>query len=94
MLTSAATFSAGEELAYDIQAQERGLIVGDVTGGGANPSRAVNIGYAYVAYIPNARAVNPITGTNWEGSGVQPDIHVPAAQALTEARRLAVERLP
>lgn len=93
VLTSAATFSGGEELAYDIQAQRRGLVIGEVTGGGANPARRVSLGHGFVAQIPNARAVNPITGTNWEGSGVQPDVEAPADQALMEAQRLAVEQL-
>ena len=91
VLTSGATFSAGEELAYDIQAQGRGLIIGEVTGGGAHPSRGVPLGHAFIAVIPFGRAVNPVTGTNWEGTGVQPDVEVPADQALMEAQRLAAE---
>lgn len=93
VLTSPATFSAGEELAYDIQAQQRGIIVGEVTGGGAHPQRGVPLGHAFVAQIPYGRAINAISGTNWEGSGVHPDVEVPADQALMEALRLAVERL-
>jgi hypothetical protein len=34
------------------------------------------------ARVPCARSINPITGTNWEGTGVVPDVSVPAAQAL------------
>jgi C-terminal processing protease CtpA/Prc len=38
--------------------------------------------------VPFARAVNPITHTNWEGVGVEPDVKVPAADALTTALTL------
>jgi hypothetical protein len=93
VLTSPATFSAGEELSYDIQAFKRGLIVGEVTGGGANPGGPVPLGHHFVVFIPGAQAVNPVTGTSWEGVGVKPDVAVPASQALETAHKLAIERL-
>jgi hypothetical protein len=85
VLTSGRTFSAGEELAYDIQALGRGLIVGEVTGGGANPGGVAILGHGFEVFVPVGRAVNAITGTNWEGVGVQPDVAVAASEALMEA---------
>ncbi|HSD16375.1 MAG TPA: S41 family peptidase [Thermomonas sp.] len=81
VLTSGRTFSGGEECAYDFQTQKRAKIVGEKTGGGANPGDGYAIGNGYAAFIPNGRAINPVTGTNWEHVGVTPDIAVPAADA-------------
>lgn len=39
------------------------------------------------------RAVNPISKTNWEGTGVEPDVAVPADQALDVAKKMAAEQL-
>ena len=85
VLTSKNTFSGGEEFAYDVQTHKLGKIVGEVTGGGANPTGPVELGHGFVASIPWGRAENPITKTNWEGRGVQPDIMVPASDALKVA---------
>jgi hypothetical protein len=85
VLTSKNTFSGGEEFAYDVQTHKLGKIVGEVTGGGANPTGPVDLGHAFQAMIPFGRAENPITKTNWEGRGVQPDLAVPADDALKTA---------
>jgi hypothetical protein len=85
VLTSKNTFSGGEEFAYDVQTHKLGKIVGEVTGGGANPTGPVELGHGLMASIPFGRAENPITKTNWEGRGVQPDVSVPAQDALKVA---------
>lgn len=85
VLTSKDTFSGGEEFAYDVQALKLATLIGEVTGGGANPVRMVELGHGMAARIPFGRAENAVTGTNWEGRGVQPDIAVPAADALQVA---------
>ena len=87
VLTSGNTFSGGEELAYDIQTLKLGTLVGETTGGGANPGQSVSIGHGVMAFIPTGRAESPVTGSNWEGRGVQPDLKVPAADALAAALR-------
>jgi len=89
VLTSSHTFSGGEEFAYDVKTLRRATLVGELTGGGANPTGGVPLGHAFTASIPFGRAENPITRTNWEGHGVDPDIAVPAGDAL----RVALERL-
>jgi hypothetical protein len=90
VLTSGATFSAGEEFTYDLQAQGRAVIVGEVTGGGANPGGFLYVTNHFGVFVPTGRAVNPITGTNWEGVGVRPDVRVPADAALKTAQVMAL----
>ena len=89
VLTSGRTFSGGEEFAYDVKALKLATLVGELTGGGANPTGPVPLGNGFQASIPFGRPENPVTGTNWEGHGVDPDVAVPAADAL----RVALERL-
>lgn len=93
LLTSKNTFSAGEEFAYDLQALGRAKLVGEVTAGGANPSFAFKLTDNFGIAIPTGQSVNPITGKNWEGSGVQPDIKVSSEAALEIARRLILLEL-
>src|SRR5262245_55754414 len=85
VLTSAATFSGGEALAYDLQALGRAAVVGERTRGGAHPSVMVPLTGQIELRLPVARSVNAVTGANWEGVGVRPDIAVPAVHALTAA---------
>ncbi len=88
VLTSSRTYSAAEEFAYDVQALGRATIVGESTRGGAHPVRLRRIDEHFAVGIPHARAINPVTGTNWEGVGVAPDIRVPASDALSRVREL------
>lgn len=92
VLTSAYTFSAAEEFAYDLQNLKRATLIGETTGGGANPIEMFRINDRFEVSIPVARAVNPISKTNWEGVGVVPDVSVPAADALETAHRVALEK--
>lgn len=93
VLVSPMTFSGGEELAYDLQALKRAVIVGEVTGGGAHPVTPVVLGHQFVVSMPAAQGINPITGANWERTGVLPDVRVAAATALNRAHALALDRL-
>ncbi len=93
VLASPRTFSGGEELTYDIEVFKRGVVVGEVTAGAANPGGPVPLGHQFVVNMPSGRPVNPVTGTNWEGVGVMPDVAVPAAAALSKAHSMAIERL-
>lgn len=87
VLVGPGTFSAAEAVAYDLQAAGRATIIGEVTGGGANPSTAMDLGPWFTVIMPIGEARHPATGTNWEGVGVQPDVAVPAERALEEALR-------
>jgi len=93
VLTSSFTFSGAEELAYDLQSLKRATIIGEKTGGGAHPTDLVRINDNVVMAIPVARSVNAFTNTNWEGTGVSPEVAVPAEKALIKARELAFEKL-
>ena len=87
------TFSGGEEAAYDLHALKRAVLVGERTAGGANfaPRHAISEHFTFA--VPQGRAVSAITGKNWEGVGVEPDVEVPAEEAEKEAMaRIAGER--
>jgi retinol-binding protein 3 len=91
VLTSKYTFSGAEEFSYNLKNLKRGMIIGEVTGGGAHPTRGERINEDFMIGVPFARAINPITKTNWEGVGVKPDLEVPAAQALKTAHLAALK---
>jgi peptidase S41-like protein len=85
VLTSSHTFSGGEEFCYNLQALGRAELIGEATGGGAHPTRGFPISRAVHISIPFARSINPVTGTNWQGTGVIPDVAVPEAEAYDVA---------
>jgi hypothetical protein len=93
VLTSRKTFSGAEEFAYDLKHLKRVTIVGETTGGGANPGGDRRADDHFTVWVPFGRAINPITKANWEGTGVTPDIAVPAAKALLTARLTALKQL-
>jgi hypothetical protein len=93
VLTSKETFSGGEEFCYNLKNLKRATIIGETTGGGAHPVSGHRIDDHFMIGVPFARAINPISKTNWEGTGVEPDVKVPAADALATAQKLAAEKL-
>ncbi|MEU9304969.1 S41 family peptidase [Streptomyces sp. NPDC048269] len=93
VLTSEATFSAGEDVAYTLQAHGRAVVVGATTRGGAHPTNRHAVTEHILVTVPTARAINTVTGTNWEGVGIVPDVPVPADQALEEALKTALRRV-
>ncbi len=93
VLTSGQTFSGAEEFSYTLKNLKRATIVGETTGGGAHPVSGHRIDNHFMIGVPFARAINPISKTNWEGTGVEPDVKVPSAEALTTAQKLALEKL-
>jgi Peptidase family S41/N-terminal domain of Peptidase_S41 in eukaryotic IRBP len=93
VLTSERTFSGGEDFAYTLQALGRAEVIGGTTGGGAHPTRVFPISHAVHIAVPFARSVNPVTGANWQGTGVVPDIAVPEAEALDVAYAKALRHV-
>ena len=93
ILTSARTFSAAEEFTYNLKNLERATIVGETTGGGAHPGGSRIVNDYFLVWVPGGRAINPITKTNWEGTGIEPHIKVSRAQALDKAHNTALEKL-
>jgi len=93
VLISGRTFSGGEDFAYTLQALGRATVVGETTGGGAHPTRGFPISAAVHIGIPFARSVNPVTGTNWQGTGVVPDVPADAERAYDVAYARALEKV-
>jgi hypothetical protein len=93
ILVGPRTGSAGEDFAYTMQALKRATLVGKPTWGGANAVRSYRIGGHFVAQIPGSRSISPITGTNWEGVGVIPDIEAERVRALSVAHGLLRRQL-
>jgi hypothetical protein len=93
VLTSGRSFSGAEEFAYDLKNLRRVTVVGEVTAGASHPVGPHKAGDHFIAYVPHARSISPVTKTDWEGKGVVPDVAVSADQALETAERLAAERI-
>jgi hypothetical protein len=93
VLTSERTFSGGEDFAYTLQALGRAEVIGETTGGGAHPTRVFPISASLRIAVPFARSVNPVTGTNWQRTGVVPDIAAGEAEALDVAYAKALRHV-
>lgn len=93
VLTSSVTFSAAEALAYDLKSLKRATVVGETTRGGAHPSGFEVVTPRFGVVVPHGRAINPVTGTNWERTGVQPDIAVGPDAPLQTAHLAALRRV-
>ena len=93
ILTSNRTFSGAEEFTYNLKNLKRAVIVGEVTGGGAHPVEMMIINDNFGISMPKGRAINPITKTNWEGTGITPDYQVAAPAALDKALEVAYDSL-
>jgi len=89
ILTSDFTFSAAEAFAYDLQSRNRAVVIGESTGGGAHPVNFMRLEHGYGIIMPYARSINPVTKTNWEGIGVQPDIPTSKQKTLVVAQETA-----
>lgn len=99
ILTSKRTYSAAETFTDVLQKHGRAIIVGETTRGGANGTRGPEILTDYfIVKMPVSRTINPVTGTNWEGTGIEPDIKIESGKAMEKAMQLAlsgiIERNP
>jgi hypothetical protein len=92
VLTAKRTFSGAEEFTYNLKNLKRATIIGETTGGGAHPVSGHRIEDHFTIGVPFARAINPISKTNWEGTGVEPDVKVAAGEALDLAKKMAAKR--
>ena len=63
--------------------------MGETTRGAGNFGAFADLGFGYSAIVPDGRTFDPDTGRGWEGTGVAPDVAVPAEQALPKALDLA-----
>lgn len=93
VLVSGRTASAAESFSYTLQAAKRAVIVGEPSAGGANPGAMAPAGDGFAVFVSDGSPVNPITGKNWEGTGVVPDVAAPADGALVKAEQLALAKV-
>jgi C-terminal processing protease CtpA/Prc len=93
VLTSDYTFSAAEEFTYNLKNLKRATIIGETTGGGAHPGGPMVINQGFIVNVPQGRAINPITKTNWEGVGIEPNVKVSSEKALEVAYDMAKTHL-
>jgi retinol-binding protein 3 len=98
VLTSAMTFSCAEQFTYDMKALHRAVVIGETTGGGANPGDFYRVDARFALFVPQGHALNPYTHANWEGTGIAPDVASTAKEALltayTQALGIAADALP
>ncbi|HWN08502.1 MAG TPA: S41 family peptidase [Pyrinomonadaceae bacterium] len=106
ILLSRRSFSAVEGLSSILQHHKRAVIVGEPTRGGTHPGRFVRVHPNFAVFVPMSwfiyptgtpeypidRPVYPTSKTDYEGTGVKPDIAVPANQALKRAHLEALNR--
>jgi C-terminal processing protease CtpA/Prc len=74
ILTSKSTFSGAEAFAYTLKALKRATIIGEKTAGGANGELIQSIENNLIVMIPAAETISALTNSNWEHSGIAPDI--------------------
>jgi hypothetical protein len=91
VLVSNHTFSGAEEMAYDLKALKRATIIGQQTGGGANPGGELRLTEHFGMFIPVGQVTNPVTKTNWEGVGVTPDSIMDTRLALYNTQLMAMK---
>lgn len=92
ILTSNRTYSAAESFAYTLQHQKNALVIGDTTRGGAHATRSFALGNGFVGFIPFSRSENVLTKTDWEGTGIIPDVTIDEDSALLKAQMLILEQ--
>jgi C-terminal processing protease CtpA/Prc len=92
ILTSKNTFSAAEAFTYTLKHLDKATVVGEVTKGGANRTKRINLNDEFTISVPYIESINPITNTNWEGKGVQPNIKTTEKDAFVTAYIDAVNK--
>jgi len=93
ILTDRYTGSGAEEFTSNMKALDRAMIIGETTAGSGHNVDFEVIQESFVMHLPVRRPVNPITGTGWEGKGIEPHISVPGKQALDKAYLMALEKI-
>lgn len=93
LLINEVTFSAGEEFAYNLKALKRATLIGQATSGGAHPGSPFKLHPHFEVFIPLGQSINPITNSNWEGTGVNPDIVTDSGAEYNLAYKLALENI-
>lgn len=93
ILTSKNSFSAAEGFSYFMKNRKRAVLIGETTGGAAQPIERVAVSERFYLWLPNQKPVDPITNENWEGIGVKPDIATSAKNSLIIGQMEALKGL-
>jgi len=91
LTSTVGTGSAGEVLAFALKLTHRGTLVGEHTRGMDHFGNFLPLGEGLEVFLPMGRTFDPVTGNDWEGNGVLPDVSTPADKALDVALKLAQE---
>ncbi|HEX5413150.1 MAG TPA: S41 family peptidase [Terriglobia bacterium] len=92
ILTSTRTFSGAEHFTYDLKMLKRATVIGETTRGG-HPGAVYHIDDHFWMVVPEVRKPSPYGTLDWQGTGVEPDVKVRAADALAIAEKLAARKL-
>ena len=92
ILSSKQTFSAAEAFTYTLKHLGKATVVGEITSGGANRTKRINLNNEFTISVPYIQAIHPVTKTNWEGKGVLPDIKTNEKTAFVNAYVDAVRK--
>ena len=87
LLTSERTGSAAEHMALAMKHTGRAKLVGSNTAGANHFGGGIPLKGGFGAFMPAGRTYDPVTGRDWEGVGVAPDIICTPEQALECALR-------
>ena len=93
ILTSKNTFSAAEAFTYSLKHLDKAIVVGEVTKGGANRTKRINLDDNFSVSMPYIQAIHPVTKSNWEGTGVQPTIKTTEKEAFVRAYIAAILKI-
>lgn len=93
LISNSMTFSAAEDFAYTMQHLDRAVLIGETTKGGAHPIDVLIVQDSILTQIPICESYNPITKSNWDNTGVKPDIEVPSENALYKAHIIAIQNI-
>jgi C-terminal processing protease CtpA/Prc len=87
------TFSGAEQFSYDLHNLHRAILIGERTGGASHPTRNHRLDDHFLMATPEYRYINAVTSTDWEGSGIEPDVPAAPWTALSAAEKIALTRL-
>jgi hypothetical protein len=93
VLTSSRSVSAAEHFSYNLKMLHRATIIGETTAGASDTGIFHRIDDHFGLALRESRVPNPYPVPDWTLTGVQPDLRVPADQALNTAQNLARRQL-
>jgi Peptidase family S41 len=93
ILTSSRTISAAEQFTYNLKMLKRATLVGETTAGGGHAANLHSIGDNFYVGTMEVRAINPYARSDWNDTGIEPNLKVRAPDALKAALKLADEKL-